>query len=185
MCHMKNFLLTTFKDLRPNKIYKINMKKNGKMNTTPLFSNIWWNSARSWVWGVSCWYMYSRKIRWNENAINALKQKVLDMHTHWHVWNAKAEKIQDIENHIKATVLNQENTISNPRLLYITARNSIHMQDVVNTCVKNGNLHARIKRLMHRKYQYPKHKDHTKTQLIAPRYKITPNQIKSHQDKKA
>ena len=93
MCHIKNFLLTTFKELRPNKIHKIDMKKNGKMNTTPLFSNIWWNSARSWVWGVSCWYMYSRKIRRNENAINALKQKVLDMHTHWHVnslWHSDA-----------------------------------------------------------------------------------------------
>ena len=52
------------------------------------------------------------------------------------LWNAKAEKIQDIENHTKTTVLNQENTIFNPRLLYITARNSIHVQDVVNTCVK-------------------------------------------------
>ena len=52
------------------------------------------------------------------------------------VWNAKAEKIQDIENHTKTTVLNQENNIFNPRLLNITARNSIHVQDVVNTCVK-------------------------------------------------
>ena len=52
------------------------------------------------------------------------------------LWNAKAEKIQNIENHTKTTVLNQENNISNPRLLYITARNPIHMQDVVNTCVK-------------------------------------------------
>ena len=84
MCHMQNFLLTTFKELRLNKINKINMKK-GEMNTTPLFSNIWWNSARSWVWGVSWWYMHSRKIRRNENVINALKQKVLDMYTHWHV----------------------------------------------------------------------------------------------------
>ena len=52
------------------------------------------------------------------------------------VWNAKAEKIQDIENHTKTTVLNQENNISYPRLLYITARNYIHVQDVVNICVK-------------------------------------------------
>ena len=52
------------------------------------------------------------------------------------VWNAKAEKIQDIENHTKTIVLNQENNIFNPRRLYITARNSIHVQDVVNTCVK-------------------------------------------------
>ena len=52
------------------------------------------------------------------------------------VWNAKAEKIQDIENHTKTTFLNQENDIFNPRLLYITATNSIHVQDVVNTCVK-------------------------------------------------
>ena len=52
------------------------------------------------------------------------------------VWNAKAEKIQDIENHTQTTVLNQENNMFNPRLLYITARNSIHVQDVVNTCVK-------------------------------------------------
>ena len=52
------------------------------------------------------------------------------------VWNAKAEKIQDIVNHTKTTVLNQENNIFNPRLLYITARNSIHVQDVVNKCVK-------------------------------------------------
>ena len=54
----------------------------------------------------------------------------------WSVWNAKAEKIQDIENHTKTIVLNQENNIFNPRLLYITARNSIHVQDVVNTCIK-------------------------------------------------
>ena len=53
-----------------------------------------------------------------------------------HLWNAKAEKIQDIVNHTKTTVLNQENNIFNPRLLYITARNSIHVQDVVNKCVK-------------------------------------------------
>ena len=59
MCHLQNFLLTTFKELRPNKINKVYIKKNGKMNTTPLFSNIWWNSARSWVRGVSWWYMYS------------------------------------------------------------------------------------------------------------------------------
>ena len=52
------------------------------------------------------------------------------------LWNAKAEKIQDIEDHTKTTVLNKENNISNPRLLYITARNYIHMQDAVNTCVK-------------------------------------------------
>ena len=52
------------------------------------------------------------------------------------VWNAKAEKIQNIENHTKTTVLNQENKISYPRFLYITARNSIHVQDVVNTCVE-------------------------------------------------
>ena len=45
-------------------------------------------------------------------------------------------KIQNIENHTKTTVLNQENKISYPRLLYITARNSIYVQDVVNTCVK-------------------------------------------------
>ena len=76
--------------IRPN---NINMKKNGKMNTTPLLSNIWCNSARSWVWGVIWWYMYSRKIRRNENVINALKQKVLDMYTHWHVnslWHSDA-----------------------------------------------------------------------------------------------
>ena len=48
----------------------------------------------------------------------------------------KAEKIQDIENHTKTTVSNQENDSFNPILLYITARNSIHVQDVVNTCVK-------------------------------------------------
>ena len=52
------------------------------------------------------------------------------------LWNAKAEKIQDIENDTKTTVLNLENDIFNPRLLYITARNSVHVQDVVNTCVK-------------------------------------------------
>ena len=52
------------------------------------------------------------------------------------LWNAKTEKIQDIENHTKTTVLNQENNIFNPSLLYITARNSSHVQDVVNTCVK-------------------------------------------------
>ena len=52
------------------------------------------------------------------------------------VWNAKAEKNQDIKNHTKTTVLNHENDIFNPRLLYITARNSIHVQDVVNTSVK-------------------------------------------------
>ena len=45
-------------------------------------------------------------------------------------------KNHNIENHTKTTVLNQENTISYPRFLYITARNSIHVQDVVNTCVK-------------------------------------------------
>ena len=55
---------------------------------------------------------------------------------HRKLWNAKAEKINDIENHIKTTVLNHENNIFNPRLLYITARNSIYVQDVVNTCVK-------------------------------------------------
>ena len=48
----------------------------------------------------------------------------------------KRKKIQDIENHTNTTILNQENNIFNPRLLYITARNSIHVQDVVNTCVK-------------------------------------------------
>ena len=52
------------------------------------------------------------------------------------LWNAKAEKIQDIENHTKTNVLNQENNISYPRLLYITARNSIHVQDVANIYVK-------------------------------------------------
>ena len=70
---------------------KINMKKYWKMNTTPVLSNILWNSARSWVWNVSWWYMSSRKIRRNENVINALKQKVLD--THWHVnslWHSDA-----------------------------------------------------------------------------------------------
>ena len=51
------------------------------------------------------------------------------------LWNAKAEKIQDIENRTKRTVLNQDNNIFNPRLLYVTSRNSIHVQDVVNTCV--------------------------------------------------
>ena len=60
------------------------------------------------------------------------------------LWNAKAEKIQDIENHTKTTVLNQENNIFYPRFLYITARNSIHVQYVVNTCVKMK-IHARIK----------------------------------------
>ena len=53
-----------------------------------------------------------------------------------HIWNAKAETIQDIENHMKTTVLNQENSISYPKFLYITARNSIHVQDVVNVWVK-------------------------------------------------
>ena len=48
----------------------------------------------------------------------------------------KRKKIQDIENHTNTTILNQENNIFNPRLLYITARNYIHVQDVVNTCVK-------------------------------------------------
>ena len=62
--------------------------------------------------------------------------------------NAKAEKIQDIEKHTKTTVLNQENDVSNPRLLYITARNSIHVQDVVNTCVKWKST-CKNKRLMH------------------------------------
>ena len=91
-CHMQNFLLTTFKESRTNKINEINMKKMGKW-TQPPFSNIWWNSAWSWVWGISWWYMYSRKIRQNENVINALKQKVLDMYTHWHVnslWHSDA-----------------------------------------------------------------------------------------------
>ena len=95
------------------------------------------------------------------------------------LWNAKAEKIQDLENHTKTIVLNQENNISYPRFLYITARNSIHVQDVVNTCVKMK-IYMREWKLMYRKYQYPKHKDHTKMQLIASRYKITPNQTKSH-----
>ena len=71
------------------------------------------------------------------------------------LWNAKAEKIQDIENHTKTTVLNQENDIFNPRL-YIT----LHYSKKFYPCArrykymcKNGNLHARIKkRLMHRKY---------------------------------
>ena len=48
----------------------------------------------------------------------------------------KRKKIQNIENHTKTTVLNQENNIFNPILLYITARNSIHVEDFVNTCVK-------------------------------------------------
>ena len=97
MCHMQNFLLTTFKELRPNKIH---MKKNGKMNTTPLFSNIWWNSVRSSNIAkqggcVRCQLLIHvlQEIRRNENAINALKQKVLDMHTHWHVnslWHSDA-----------------------------------------------------------------------------------------------
>ena len=59
----------------------------------------------------------------------------LNLESTHNVWNAKAEKIQDIENHTKTTVLNQENNISYPRRLYITAINSIHVQDVVNTCV--------------------------------------------------
>ena len=63
------------------------------------------------------------------------KDTILSSTRQW-LWNAKAEKIQDIENHTKTTVLNRENNIFNPRLLYITARNSIHVQDVVNTCVK-------------------------------------------------
>ena len=45
-------------------------------------------------------------------------------------------KFQDIENHTKTIVLNQENDISYPRFLYITARSSINVQDSVNTCVK-------------------------------------------------
>ena len=71
--------------------------KNGKVNTTRLLSNIWWNSARSWVWGISWCYIYSRKIRRNENVINALKQNVLDMYTHvnslWHsdaIWQLRS-----------------------------------------------------------------------------------------------
>ena len=86
MCHMQTFLLTAFKELRPNKMNKINMKKwENEHPPPPVFSNIWWNSARSLVWAVTWWYMYSRKFKPNENVINALKQKVLDMYTHWHV----------------------------------------------------------------------------------------------------
>ena len=48
----------------------------------------------------------------------------------------KRKKIQDLENHTKTIVLNQENNISYPRFLNITARNFIHVHDVVNTCVK-------------------------------------------------
>ena len=83
MCHMQNFLLTTFKELRPNEIDKITMKK-WENEHNPLFSNIWWNSARSCVW---CQLMIHvlQEIRRNENVINTLKQKVLDMYVHWHV----------------------------------------------------------------------------------------------------
>ena len=52
------------------------------------------------------------------------------------LWNAKAEKNQDIENHTKTTVLNQENNIFDPRLLTLQQEILIHVQDVVNTCVK-------------------------------------------------
>ena len=38
------------------------------------------------------------------------------------------------------------------------------------------------KNLCRTKYRHPKHKDHIKIRLFAPRYEMTPNQTKSHQD---
>ena len=38
------------------------------------------------------------------------------------------------------------------------------------------------KNLCSEKYHHPKHEDHIKNQLFAPRYEMTPNPTKSHQD---
>ena len=83
MCHMKNFLLTTFKELKPNEIYKINMKKKGNEHNPPVYQYL---MKQCQIMGVRCQLLIHvlQEIRRNENAINALKQKVLDMHTHWH-----------------------------------------------------------------------------------------------------
>ena len=98
ICHVQNFRLTTFKELKRNNnknTWKINIT-NWEMNSAPYFSNIWWNSARSLVWGISWWY--SRKIRLNGNVINGQKQKSIRyVYTHinslWHsdaIWQHRS-----------------------------------------------------------------------------------------------
>ena len=44
-----------------------------------------------------------------------------------YIWNAKAEKIQDIENHTKTNVLIQENNISYPRFFTL-------QQEILSMC---------------------------------------------------
>ena len=68
-------------------------EQNGKMTPPPL---VWqYLMKQCQVMGVRCQLMIHvpQEIRRNENVINALKQKVLDMYTHWHVnssWHSDA-----------------------------------------------------------------------------------------------
>ena len=55
------------------------------------------------------------------------------------------EKHQDVKISYQNECFKPRKNISYPRFIYITARTLIHVQDVVNTYVKNENLHARIK----------------------------------------
>ena len=94
MCHMKNFLLTTFKDLRPNKIYKITMKKKMGKWTQPPCLAIFDETVPGHGCEVSvvdaCTPGKSGGMRMH--AINALKQKVLGKR-YWHVnslWHSDA-----------------------------------------------------------------------------------------------
>ena len=92
MCHMQNFLLTTFKELRPNKIDKIHLKKMGKWTQSTCLA-IFDETVPGHGCEVSVDDTCTPGNQANENVINALKQKVLDMYTHWHVnssWHSDA-----------------------------------------------------------------------------------------------
>ena len=93
MCHMQNFLLTTFKELRPNKIYEIDMKKKmGKWTQLPCLA-IFDETVPGHGCEVSVVDTCTPGNQAEWECHKCTKQKVLDMHTHWHVnslWHSDA-----------------------------------------------------------------------------------------------